>query len=76
MESKSRQNVWQDFTNKAAKQKAGHFAFGKNESIFKSPDTVGGRVGVVGSGKEMTEYASNKLKYSQIFKDSGDSRGG
>lgn len=63
-ESKNRQNVWQDFTNKAVKQKAGHFAMKQNmESIFKSPDTIMGKVGVVGSGQQMTSYDINKIKY-------------
>ena len=55
--------MWLDFANKAVTQKQGHFALGKNESIFKSPDTVMGRVGVIGSGKEMTTYEANKIKY-------------
>lgn len=63
MDSKARQSVWLDFTNKASGSKQGHFAFNKNESIFKSPDTVMGRVGVVGSGKEMTQYDGTKVKY-------------
>jgi survival-of-motor-neuron-related-splicing factor 30 len=61
IESKVRQNTWLDFANKATSQKAGHFAT-KNESIFKSPDTIMGKVGVVGSGKQMTSYESNKIK--------------
>lgn len=58
-----------DFTNKAVKQKAGHFALSKNqESIFKSPDTITGKVGVVGSGKVMTQYEAQKIKYQEKFK--------
>ena len=30
--------------------------FAKKESMFKSPDTVDGKVGVVGSGGGMTEF--------------------
>lgn len=67
IESKVRQNTWLDFTNKAASQKAGHFAT-KTESIFKSPDTIMGKVGVVGSGKQMTAYDANKIKLNQINK--------
>lgn len=63
VESKSRQNVWLDFTNKAASQKQGYFAHKANqESIFKSPDTVTGKVGVVGSGQQMTSYDQTKFK--------------
>jgi hypothetical protein len=58
IESKSRQSTWLDFTNK--QKAAGHFA--NTESIFKSPDNVMGRVGVVGSGKEMTSYETINLK--------------
>jgi hypothetical protein len=55
VESKSRQNVWLDFNNKATSSKQGHFSYNKNnESIFKSPETITGKVGVVGSGKAMT----------------------
>ena len=68
IESKSRQNTWLDFTNKATNQKAGHFAFKTNqESIFKSPDTIMGKVGVVGSGKQMTTYDPMKLKASALL---------
>ena len=68
-ESKSRQSTWTDFTNKAVKQKAGHFAFNKDkESMFKSPDTITGKVGVIGSGNTMTDYEANKIKYQQVFK--------
>ena len=63
IESKARQNTWLDFTNKAQGQKAGHFALKSNtDSIFKSPDTIMGKVGVVGSGKEMTTYEATNLK--------------
>ena len=42
---------WQNFRKK--KTKRGRMS---KQSIFASPDTVDGRVGVVGSGKKMTEY--------------------
>lgn len=38
------------------------------ESIFKSPDTITGRVGVVGSGKGLTSYEAKKVKYHEKFK--------
>jgi len=63
IESKSRQSTWLDFSNKANNQKQGYFAYKKNESIFKSPDTIMGKVGVIGSGKNMTQYEANKIKY-------------
>lgn len=67
VESKSRQNTWLEFSNKANSKKEGHFAFKANqESIFKSPDTVMGKVGVVGSGKQMTQYEINKQKLTML----------
>ena len=58
-----------NFQKKGSKQSKGHFAYGKSQqSIFKSPDTVDGRVGVVGSGQAMTSYAAQKTKYSEHFK--------
>eukprot|EP00347_Sterkiella_histriomuscorum_P005448 403356578 len=74
VDSKARQSTWLDFTNKAVKQKQGHFATAKNtESIFKSPDTVMGKVGVVGSGKTMTAYETQKIKYHEKLKNEGPS---
>jgi len=32
-----------------------------------------GKVGVVGSGKEMTTYEANKIKYHQTFKNENES---
>jgi survival of motor neuron-related-splicing factor 30 len=65
IESKARQSTWTDFTNKANSQKQGHFAFKTGESIFKSPDTITGKVGVIGSGKQMTQYDANKIKVTE-----------
>lgn len=53
-EAKERQNVWHNFNSDGAKSKKGYYALKKAESIFKSPDTVEGKVGVTGSGKGMT----------------------
>ena len=67
--SKIKQNVWQNFQKKGSKQNKGHFAFQKNQqSIFKTPDSVDGKVGVMGSGQAMTSYKSQKTKYSEAFK--------
>ena len=35
----------------------------KKTSIFTSPDTIDGRVGVVGSGQGMTDYENTRKKY-------------
>lgn len=37
-------------------KQAGFFTGKKKESMFKSPDAVQGKVGVVGSGQSMTEF--------------------
>jgi len=37
--------------------------FKKNESIFKSPETIEGKVGVMGSGKGMTNF-SQRTKFT------------
>ena len=66
--SKIKQNVWQNFQKKGAKATKGRFAIGKHESIFKTPDSVTGKVGVVGSGQAMTTYKTEKTKYSEAFK--------
>jgi len=52
-----RTTAWQQFTNK--KQKVG-FTERKKESIFKSPDSINGRVGVTGSGKGVTQQKAIK----------------
>lgn len=51
---------WKDYLNKSKKKSATAKGLGalKKASIFASPDTVDGRVGVVGSGQGMTEYES------------------
>lgn len=68
VDSKVRQNVWLDFTNKAASSKSGHFALKSNQdSIFKSPDTIMGKVGVIGSGNQMTSYDSTKIKMDRQY---------
>lgn len=67
--SKIKQNVWLNFQKKGSKQNKGYFAYGKSQqSIFKSPDNVDGKVGVVGSGQAMTSYKAQKTKYSEAFR--------
>ena len=71
--SKIKQNVWQNFQKKGAKATKGRIgAIGKHESIFKTPDSVTGKVGVVGSGQSMTSYNTTKTKYSEAFKNRED----
>jgi len=49
-------NTWKEFTTQASKKPkvVGYFTGRTKESIFKSPDNVDGKVGVIGSGKPVT----------------------
>ncbi|KAF8521471.1 hypothetical protein JB92DRAFT_1800037 [Gautieria morchelliformis] len=63
-EQLSKQATWQKFTKKAEK-KGVNIAGVSGTSIFKTPDNPHGRVGVTGSGKGMTDYATrNKHVFS------------
>lgn len=76
-EGKSKKNAWQSFVNKPKKNVPMSLTGKKKESIFKSPE-VGGKIGVTGSGKPMTqgltqkEFKSNTTKKSDIFMPSND----
>lgn len=52
-----RQNNWQSFQSKGAKKKViGKFVGRRGDSMFKTPEGDTGKVGVVGSGRPMTEF--------------------
>lgn len=51
-QTQTKKSSWQAFQSNAIQKGAL-----KKESMFRSPDTVDGRVGVVGSGQGMTEYS-------------------
>mmetsp|Transcript_6539 Transcript_6539/g.16642 ORF Transcript_6539/g.16642 Transcript_6539/m.16642 type:complete len:152 (-) Transcript_6539:2508-2963(-) len=55
---KVKQNDWKSFMSKGkgSKKKKGFLTGRKKESIFKTSDDGRGKVGVVGSGKDMTRY--------------------
>lgn len=61
--NREKQETWLDFQHKASRSKKGHYQplkVGK-ESIFKTPDTIEGKVGVVRSGMGMSsEYHRKK----------------
>jgi len=57
-ERKEKKSAWQEFTSKGSKPGATTTA--KRESIFRSPDSVEGKVGVTGSGKPLTPSPSFK----------------
>ena len=60
-DTSEKQNKWSLFTDKKTEMKKGFFK--KTESIFKSPETIEGKVGVMGSGKGMTNF-NQRTKYS------------
>mmetsp|Transcript_15346 Transcript_15346/g.50400 ORF Transcript_15346/g.50400 Transcript_15346/m.50400 type:complete len:244 (-) Transcript_15346:106-837(-) len=65
-EASEMQNSWLSFKNgKGKKRKLGSMTNPKKDSIFKVPEGLGGRVGVVGSGKGMTDFAQPPQKFSR-----------
>ncbi len=61
-----RKSAWSQFLNKAGKNKKGYFQKQKIDSIFKTPDSINGRVGVMGSGKGVTVTVMKKAKFDHI----------
>lgn len=53
-DQKKKQDAWLKFANKKAKVKVGSVS---TKSIFSTPDNPHSKVGVVGSGKPMTQFA-------------------
>jgi len=55
-------NTWKEFNTQASKKPkvVGYFTGRTKESIFKSPDSVEGKVGVIGSGKPLTPMTTFK----------------
>mmetsp|Transcript_52294 Transcript_52294/g.131328 ORF Transcript_52294/g.131328 Transcript_52294/m.131328 type:complete len:297 (-) Transcript_52294:41-931(-) len=66
--SRDKQSAWKDFVHgKGARKKTGFFTGRRKESIFKSPDTVSGKVGVTGSGADVTPNPERqKMKKSSV----------
>lgn len=67
-ERKEKKNAWQEFNEKTSKRQRTGFLSTKKESIFKSPDTVFGKVGVTGSGQGVTP--SPIFKTTDVKRDS------
>jgi len=68
-DSLKKQTSWQKFFhNKASiKSKCGFMSGKPKESIFKVPETLEGKVGVCGSGKEMTKFSEpRKFTYQYV----------
>jgi survival-of-motor-neuron-related-splicing factor 30 len=57
-----KKSSWQDFLTAGNKKQKVTSAIAPKESIFRSPDSVDGRVGVVGSGKGMTPNPTSNVK--------------
>ena len=69
-DTNGKRSNWQNFTKEAGLKKRGYFYAKKGDSIFKSPDTIGGRVGVTGSGKGMTPFINKKKNVDDAEDDS------
>jgi len=68
-EASKKQTSWQKFFhNKAStKSKCGFMSGKARDSIFKVPETLEGKVGVTGSGKEMTRFSEpRKFTYQYV----------
>jgi len=57
-----RKASWQDFQQKGKVSKKAK----KTDSIFQSPDTIEGKVGVIGSGKKMTQFTVQKYEPKKL----------
>jgi hypothetical protein len=64
----SKANSWQKFNKKSSARSKTGFLTGKSkDSIFKVPEHLDGRVGVVGSGKGMTDFGDRvKFTYNNL----------
>jgi survival of motor neuron-related-splicing factor 30 len=58
MELTAVQQTWQSFVSK--KKSSTNTLLSKKSSIFASSDATGAKVGVVNSGKGLTEFAQRK----------------
>jgi survival-of-motor-neuron-related-splicing factor 30 len=68
IERNQKQQGWKSFQSKAIKKKAkgtSGVLSKRGSSIFASPDTVDGKVGVVGSGQGMTTFQDARKKYKR-----------
>jgi len=68
-DASKKQSSWQKFfyTKASTRSKCGFMSGKPRESIFKVPETLEGKVGVVGSGREMTKFAEpRKFTYQYV----------
>jgi len=59
-ERNKRKSSWMDFRDQGPATKK------QRTSIFASPDTIEGKVGVVGSGQGLTSYAAQKYEPKKL----------
>jgi survival-of-motor-neuron-related-splicing factor 30 len=64
IERNTKQKDWAKFNQKVAKKRVvGAISHLKKGSIFASPATVDGRVGVIGSDQKMTQFEDTRKKF-------------
>jgi survival of motor neuron-related-splicing factor 30 len=63
MQSVKQANDWKAFmSGKGTKKKAGYMTGKKKESMFAVPDNLTGKVGVIGSGRGMTDAPTKRTR--------------
>lgn len=71
-EMQDKRSKWSTFNEQSKAQAKGHFYAKKNvESIFKTPDAAGSRVGFMNSGRGMTDFGA-KERYDRKFQGDAD----
>lgn len=73
-ERETKKHGWKTF--QAKKQRKVKGSMKKGPSIFQSPDTVDGKVGVTGSGQGMTEFVDTRKKFQTRGEASMNEEGG
>ncbi|OQS05099.1 hypothetical protein THRCLA_02721 [Thraustotheca clavata] len=69
VERNAKKNDWTKFTQKQGKKRVlGAMTSLKKTSIFASPATVDGRVGVIGSDQKMTQFEDTRKKF-KLYKE-------
>lgn len=58
--TQKKQSNWKNFLN-GTKRKTGTFTNAKKKSMFATPDSLNGRVGVMNSGQGMTSFTERKV---------------
>ena len=64
VETKSKQNSWKQFVSGTTRKK-GTFTSINKRSMFSTPESVTGKVGVIGSGQGMTSNREKKVEHKK-----------